>query len=243
MAYTDYTSNHNALIDLLSTNKATNKQLCKLTDLLLQVVNMINTPKKEYDYEVVCISNDGGKTKVIGFLVFDQETITNPLIYLDGIDVTGSYTQVSCDGVKYDYEESKVCVDGKLWTSIKVYDTTASLPSLITTLWLDENNQSITAPSSNLINNLNCQDKCQPVISYAFADDLSTLIPSNTFTIENRNCCNIKVITSVGEFIVFGNNAKTTEQLNCVFEITGVELLYGKDCDLNKVLITGYKVK
>lgn len=158
------------------------------------------------DPEVVCISNDGGITVVSGWEVFDiSETgVVSSTLYLNGVDVTGSYQVVPCGTkVKYDYEIEKICVDGATWTKTYVYDPSSDVPTLIFVLWLDENDSPQSAPDPLLINNTNCGKITTLSISSAYGDDLSTLLPGNTFEISRTSCCkeDITVVTSIGTFL------------------------------------------
>ena len=126
------------------------KICCKLQDIFLTLSNQ-NTPNKN-DWEVVCLSNDGGVTIVTGIAVFDVLNGTpTTKYYIDNIEVTG-YTIVSCETSGKDREILSVCVDGKTWTKIIVFED--GLP--ITFLWLDDTDTPTSSPDPLLINNANC---------------------------------------------------------------------------------------
>lgn len=200
------------------------------------------------DVEVTCISNDGGTTSVSGVVVYDL-TVSPPTetIYLNGVNVTGTYIKVPCNSntTLLDYEKKTVCVDGLTYTKVFVFDATNDgSPNLITVLWLDETDTVIPAPDPLLINNSNCNtvETCLPSISEAYGNDLSTLLPSHNFSIQKPDCCVVKVTTNVGIFSVQkGVGFYNTSDFKCLISITGVEILSG-NCTLDKVYIIGNKL-
>jgi hypothetical protein len=204
------------------------KICCKLQDIFLTLSNQ-NAPNKN-DWEVVCLSNDGGVTIVTGIAVFDVLNGTpTTKYYIDNIEVTG-YTIVSCETSGKDREILSVCVDGKTWT--------------VTVLWLDETDTVVPTPDPLLINNSNCNtvETCLPSISEAYGNDLSTLLPSHNFSIQKPDCCVVKVTTNVGVFSVQkGVGFYNTSDFKCPISITGVEILSGS-CTLDKVYIIGNKL-
>jgi hypothetical protein len=214
------------------------KICCKLQDIFLTLSNQ-NAPNKN-DWEVVCLSNDGGVTIVTGIAVFDVLNGTpTTKYYIDNIEVTG-YTIVSCETSGKDREILSVCVDGKTWTKIIVFED--GLP--ITFLWLDDTDTVVPTPDPLLINNSNCNtvETCLPSISEAYGNDLSTLLPSHNFSIQKPDCCVVKVTTNVGVFSVQkGVGFYNTSDFKCPISITGVEILSGS-CTLDKVYIIGNKL-
>ena len=132
---------------ILDTLRKIWEKLCTITDLLQNPATTSST-----DPEVVCLSNDGGATVVTGWEVFD--TATNPptsTLYIGGVAVTG-YSVVPCSSTSKDREILQVCVDGKVWTKVIVFE--GDLP--ITFLWLDETDAPVATPDPLLINNSNC---------------------------------------------------------------------------------------
>lgn len=169
----------------------------------VQKVQVCPSPQK--DPEVVCISNDGGVTVVSGWEIFDisESGIVTSTLFLNGVDVTSTYQVVPCGAKsKFDYEIEKVCVDGKTWTKTYVYDPTSTTPTLVSVLWLDEADSPVATPDITLINNSNCKVVSTPTISSAYGDDLTSLLPGNTFEISRTACCkdNVIVVTSIGSF-------------------------------------------
>jgi hypothetical protein len=111
------------------------------------------------DPEVVCLSNDGGVTKIPGIVEFDTSTTpsTKTIYLLDNSLATG-YSIVPCDtSMQYDYEKENVCVDGQSYTKWYVLDKTGDgLPNLVSILWLDQTDTIVPTPDPLLINNANC---------------------------------------------------------------------------------------
>lgn len=212
------------------------KICCKLQDIILTLSNQ-NTPNKN-DWEVVCLSNDGGVTIVTGIAVFDVLNGTpTTKYYIDNIEVTG-YTIVSCDKpIQYDYEKELVCVDGLSFTKWYVWDKTGDgLPNLVTILWLDETDAVVAAPDPLLINNVNCK-VCLPTISDAFADDLSTLLPGTSFTITKPDCCKIQIVTSAGTITLREKETYySTTDFKCPITVTGITIVSGT-CSLADIHI------
>ena len=206
------------------------KICCKLQDIFLTLSNQ-NTPNKN-DWEVVCLSNDGGVTIVTGIAVFDVLNGTpTTKYYIDNIEVTG-YTIVSCETSGKDREILSVCVDGKTWTKIIVFED--GLP--ITFLWLDDTDTLTSSPDPLLINNANCK-VCLPTISDAFADDLSTLLPGTSFVITKPDCCKILVTTSAGTFTLREKETYyATTDFKCPITVTGITIVSGT-CSLADIHI------
>jgi hypothetical protein len=129
-------------------------KLCTVVDLLQNPTTITSI-----DPEVVCLSNDGGVTIVKGVVEFDTSTVpTTKIIYLfDGSLATG-YTVVSCNAKTFDTEFRQVCVDGQNWTQIFVFDKSVSMVAPIQIGWLDQNDAVAAAPSTALINNINCNE-------------------------------------------------------------------------------------
>jgi hypothetical protein len=203
-------------------------------------------PTENRDPEVVCLSNDGGLTIVTGWEVFKIDALGNPTstVYLGGIDVTGTYQVVPCGvKVKYDYERETICVDGKSWTKVYVFDPSGATPTLVTILWLNENDSIVSAPLLSLINNVNCISPIIVNISDSFGDDLSTLLPSNSFSFTKPECCNVEVVTSIGTFrIIKGIKSYSTDKYDIPFTINSINILSG-NCSLSSIHIIGNKTK
>ena len=143
---------------------------CKIEELLGNPV----APTSNNDVEVTCISNDGGTTSVSGVVVYDL-TVSPPTetIYLNGVNVTGTYIKVPCNSntTLLDYEKKTVCVDGLTYTKVFVFDATNDgSPNLITVLWLDETDAVVPAPDPLLINNSNCNTVQKGVGFYNTSD-------------------------------------------------------------------------
>jgi hypothetical protein len=210
----------------------------------VQKVQLCPSPQK--DPEVVCISNDSGQTIVSGWEVFDisQTGVVTSTIYLNGVDVTGTYIVVPCGiKVKYDYEREETCVDGKDWEKVYVFDPSSAIPTLVGVLWLDENDLPQPAPDPLLINNINCIPVCTPVISEAYGNNISTLQASNNFSIQKPDCCVVRVTTDAGTFTVQkGVGYYSTSDFQCLVTVTAVEIVSG-NCTLDSVYIIGNKLK
>jgi hypothetical protein len=198
--------------------------------------------------QVVCLSNDNGETIVSGTEVFLVDELGNvsSKIYLDGVDVSATYKVVPCGvKVKYDYETSEVCVDGKSWTKIQIFDPSSGTPQYVTTIWMDENEVVQPTPSASLINNANCNIVILPTpsISDALGDDLSTLLDSHSFSISKPECCTILVNTSIGSFrVVKGTVAYSTTQYDAPFKINIISIVSG-NCSLSNIHVIGNKIK
>lgn len=155
-----------------------------------------NLPK--YDWELVCLTNDGGLNIVNGIVVYNMTTdIPIQKIYINGTEVSG-YDIVSCNkDVKYDYEKETICVDGKNWTKWYVWDKiNDNIPNLVTILWLDHNDIVVSPPDNNLINNSNCR-VCNP-LRESFYGNNSTITEFNHIRVDIPACCEVTITTSDG---------------------------------------------
>jgi hypothetical protein len=203
-------------------------------------------PSTNKDPEVVCISNDGGITVVSGWEVFtiSNSGVVTSTIYLNGVDVSATYKIVPCGiKAKYDYEIEKVCVDGKTWTKTYVYDPSAVTPTLLSVLWLNEVDLPQLAPNPILINNVNCIPVVVQTISDAFGNDLSTLLPGNSFSITKPDCCTVQIVTSIGTFTLRDKETYySTDKYSIPFTVDAVNIISGS-CTLNSVHIISNKTK
>ena len=83
---------------------------------------------------------------------------------------------------------------------------------------------------------------CDPTISSAFADDLSTLLPGHSIAIQKPSCCAIKVLTSAGDFLVRkGMTAYSTADFGCPVTVTAVEIVSG-NCEVADIIVTTQKL-
>ena len=210
----------------------------------VQKVQICTTTNK--DYEVVCISNDNGITIVKGVQVFDTAIYPPTFeLWLNGVDVTATYTVVPCQSKnRYDYEITKICVDGYTWDKVYVWDKQGdNIPNLVTILWIDNNGNIVSAPDITLIDNINCNEICNPIISDAFADDLSTLSEGNSISITKPSCCELLVTTSIGSFrVIKGIQSYSTDTFNCPIIVNNITILSG-NCTLSDVHIISNKIK
>lgn len=133
------------------------KICCKLQDIFLTLSNQ-NTPNKN-DWEVVCLSNDGGITVIKGIVEFDTSTVpaTKTIYLFDGSVATG-YTVVSCNAKTFDTEFREVCVDGQKWLQVLVFDKSVSMVAPVQVGWMDNTSAVVPAPDPTLINNINCNE-------------------------------------------------------------------------------------
>lgn len=206
-------------------------QICQSTDI---------------DPEIVCISNDGGTTIVKGWEVFDV-SVYPPIstIWLNGVDVTGTYQVVPCESNnKYDYESALVCVDGETWEKWYVWDKQGDmLPNIVSILWIDNIGNIVPAPDNTLINNFNCLPKCEISISDAYGDDLSTLLAGNSLSITKPACCELLITTTVGQFrVIKGVQNYATAIFECPLNIIDIAVLSG-NCTLSDIHIISNKTK
>jgi hypothetical protein len=79
---------------------------------------------------------------------------------------------------------------------------------------------------------------CLPTISSAFGNDLTSLSPGNSVSIQKDACCVVKVTTSAGSFIVRkGMTAYSTTDFNCPVTVDAVEIVSG-NCTAADVIVT-----
>jgi hypothetical protein len=84
---------------------------------------------------------------------------------------------------------------------------------------------------------------CEPGITSAFANDLSTLQPGHSVAIQKTNCCAIKVTTSAGSFIVSKDvTGYSTGNFDCPVTVTAVDILSGT-CDKADIVVTTQKIR
>lgn len=196
------------------------------------------------DIEISCISNDNGLTIISGVIVYDL-TVTPPTetIYLNGINVTSTYSKVPCtsstNNNNYDYSIEPICVDGLTYTKVFVFDKTGDgTPNLVSIFWLDDTDSVIPAPNSLLINNSNCNTST-PTLEIGLEEysNLGNITQNSTF---NANQVSISYypplgnstpilakilgtnIVGSGQFEIFPNNQET-RKFNLP-NITGVEI-------------------
>lgn len=99
-----------------------------------------------------------------------------------------------------------------------------------------------TAPSSFTVGACDIDPACNPSITEAFGDDLSTLAAGHNFSITKPSCCKIKVTTSVGSFHVLDNiQFYNTSDFGCPVTISAIEVVSG-NCTLDKVHIISNKL-
>jgi hypothetical protein len=83
--------------------------------------------------------------------------------------------------------------------------------------------------------------ECDQSICSATGDDLSTLCPGTSISIQKPDCCKLLVTTDVGSFIVAAKaSSYSTSDFKCPVTVTNVEVLSG-NCDLANVIITTQK--
>lgn len=231
--------------DIVQAIKDLNRCLSNQNTQILELLQeLVVDAQNETDVEVVCLSNDGGETIITGWEVFN--TNVNPptsTIWLNGVDVTGNYEIVPCNNIKYDYEKETICVDGSNWTKWFVWDKTGDgQPNLVSILWLDENDSVVSTPDISLINNSNCIN-CNPTVSDAFANDLSTLLPGTSFVITKPDCCRILISTSVGSFTLREKETYySTTDFECPITIDNIDIISGL-CNLDQIHIISNKSK
>lgn len=205
------------------------------TNTLLQ--ELIDITNEQKDYEIICIS-DGNET-VKGVLQVDSEG--NEVILLDGNDVTGTYSQVSCEKTAYDYESKTVCVDGKNWTKTLVYESeNDGDPNYVTTIWLDEIDVIQSAPDQTLIDNENC-DECAGEILGVVNDWIPSLQlnPGGESSPSNFNSLNLTIHSPVAVY----NSSQTVAvngPITLVFEATegfNLSLFDEYDTDVQVTLV------
>jgi len=216
--------------------KSLSCKLDKLIDLTIE-------SDQRFDYELVCLTNDGGITIQHGLIVYDMTVNSvTATYYIGGVAVTG-YSVVPCaKPVIYDFEKFDTCVDGKSWTKWYVWDKTGDgLPNLVTVLWLDETDAVVAAPDPTLINNANCK-VCLPTISDAFANDLSTLLPGTSFVITKPDCCRVLVTTSAGTFTLREKETYyATTDFKCAVTVDNITIVSGT-CTLDSIhIISNFK--
>lgn len=84
---------------------------------------------------------------------------------------------------------------------------------------------------------------CNPSISEAFADNLSTLGFGHNFLITKPACCKILVQTSVGSFhIKSGVQSYNSSDFGCLVEIQNISIVEGS-CSLNQIQVITNKIK
>jgi len=255
---------HKSLCELIGLNSTipaytVGAKLCDNSIISQRVTSIVQTvPHSEYvqkvqicqsnhiDPEIVCISNDGGTTIVKGWEVFDINVYPpTSTIWLNGVNVTGTYQVVPCESNnRYDYELVSVCVNGETWEKWYVWDKQGDAsPNIISTLWIDNTGNIVSAPDNTLINNTNCLPKCQISISDAFANDLSSLLVGHSLSITKPACCELLITTTVGQFrLIKGVQSYTTAIFECPLNITDINILSG-NCTLSDIHIISNKIK
>lgn len=84
---------------------------------------------------------------------------------------------------------------------------------------------------------------CEPTISDAFGDDLSTLLPGNSFTITKPECSSIRVNTSIGSFTLRKNETYySSDTFGCPITVDSISIIDGTST-LNQIHIILNKTK
>jgi hypothetical protein len=79
---------------------------------------------------------------------------------------------------------------------------------------------------------------CAPNIGSATADDLTSLPPGQTISVQKPACCRIKLKTSAGDVILAKDvQGFSTDKFDCNVTVTGVEILSGT-CDPADIIVT-----
>jgi hypothetical protein len=77
-----------------------------------------------------------------------------------------------------------------------------------------------------------------PTISSAYGNDLTSLSPGNSVAIQKPSCCEVRVVTSAGSFLVRkGMTAYSTADFNCPVTVSAVEIVSGS-CTAAEVIVT-----
>lgn len=227
-------------IPTITLNKVVSS-ICNTADITTPIVDAINK-KKDFEPLVLCDISNGEPVIVTyeyddtGLLVFTQQ---NP----DGTPFLG--TPGKCPSKNYGITSKEWFCLTATQTNITredIVDLDTSTP--IASLWRDEIGTVIPAPTAGTFTVGVCTlpIACLPTISEAFGNDLSTLLPSNNFSIQKPTCCKIKITTSVGSFHVLEDiGAYTTSDFDCTITITNVEIVKG-NCTLDKIYIIGNKI-
>lgn len=110
---------------------------------------------KTYDWELTCLTNDGGATVEQGVVAFDMSDPQDPTetLYLNGVDVTGTYTRTDCTQATQDRELVTNCYQDITDPTIRyqrvdVIDVASTPATVLETIWLDSTGAVITEPSN-----------------------------------------------------------------------------------------------
>ena len=110
---------------------------------------------KTYDWELTCLTNDGGATVEQGVVAFDMSDPQNPTetLYLNGVDVTGTYTRTDCTQATQDRELVTNCYQDITDPTIRyqrvdVIDVASTPATVLETIWFDSTGAVITEPSN-----------------------------------------------------------------------------------------------
>lgn len=195
------------------------------------------------DFELSCgIDPDTGHTVQTAYKIVNG---TFELIkrwdVVTGAEWTGDpATLESCAGTKLESEQELFCDSGVPFLRWYVIEDGMPTGAYVDT---DFSGASYTVTNPAAVTKGECVAACNPTISSAFADDLSTLLPGTSISIQKNNCCSIKVSTSAGDFIVSKDAAGySTGDFDCEVTVTGVAVLSGT-CDLADVIVTTQKRK
>jgi hypothetical protein len=169
-------------------------------DLALRVVDSC---KPVWDWEITCVSDDGGVTKVSAVVVYDMRDPQNPAetIYLNGVDVTGSFVKVVCD-TPLDRELVEKCfqdiTDPTIrYNRITVLDLSVTPSVVLETLWFDNAGNIVAAP----VNVEACEEMFAPQ-AIKVCDYLEAVITGNlSFTVVD----NTVAIDTTG--VLFANDS------------------------------------
>lgn len=156
---------------------------------------------------------------------------------ITGLPWTGDpSTLEACGGSGLDSDPETVCVDGVSATRWLVKEN--GIPTSIVH-YTDADGQLFIPAAGAVVVLGSCPAAaCGPTISSAFGDDLIGLLPGNSVAIQKPSCCNVRILTTAGNFLVRkGMTAYSTADFKCPVTVTGVEIVDGA-CTKADVIVT-----
>lgn len=219
-----------------SCTNPSNVVLCELP----QILDAINK-KKDFEPLVLCDITNGNPI-IVTYTFDDSGELSIEKKDIDGNIFTGQIGK--CPTKNYGITSKEwFCING---TDNIAREDIVNLDdnSPIASLWRDMAGNIIPAPAIGTYTAGICNiEICQPSISSAYANNLSTLQTFHNFSITKPKCCEVQITTSIGNFILNKEiSFYSSSDFNCPISISEVSVISG-NCTLDKIYIIGNKLK
>lgn len=223
--------------------KSLSCKLDKLIDLTIE-------SDQRFDYELVCLTNDGGITIQHGLIVYDMTVNSvTATYYIGGVPVTG-YEITDCQ-VPIDREDREHCYKalsttpnyqiGDTLTKIDTFDVSTNPDTYISTIWYNIRTGIYFVQTFDELLFESCDTVICSPLQNGFYGDNSTITEFDSIFIDIPKCCQITYTTSAGSVTLplKEQNWIFTQSFNCL--VNGYTIT--SDCDIDNVYTLLTKTK